>query len=203
MDKTNTQASFFIPAKTVSTEIEVKRSRFIAYLSHTHGSAQAKAFIADLKEKYPDARHHCYGFVAGSPNDSNQYGFSDDGEPSGTAGMPIFNHLKHKDIGEVCIVVVRYFGGTKLGTGGLARAYGDAAKAVLEIAELKSYIAMEAITLELDFSQEQLVRKIISEADGEITGVEYGSNIVLTAKVPLNAELNLPYSVVRASESTM
>lgn len=203
MNKTNSKGNFSIPAETVSTEIEVKRSRFIAYLSHTHGSAEAKSFIAELKSQYPDARHHCYGFVAGAPGDSNQYGFSDDGEPSGTAGMPIFNHLKHKDIGEVCIVVVRYFGGTKLGTGGLARAYGDAAKAVLEITELKSYIAMEKVKLEMDFSQEQLVRKIISEADGEIAGVEYGSSIVLTANVPFNAELNLPYSVVRASESTM
>lgn len=196
-------ADFNIPSTESRAEIEVKKSSFIAYARHTKGLAEAKSFIHQLKDKYPDARHHCYAYVAGSPNDSNLYGFSDDNEPSGTAGMPIFTHLKHSNIGEITLVVVRYFGGTKLGTGGLARAYGDAAKAVLEVLPLKQYIAMEEVLLTLDFALEADVRKRISDAGGCVVNVEYAEKVAILANVPLQADLALPYSVSCVSTSTM
>lgn len=195
-------ANFQIPAQTLSTEIEVKRSRFIAYAAHTKGVAEAKTFIQTLKEKYPDARHHCYGFMANSPSDSNGYGFSDDNEPSGTAGMPIFSHLKHNNIGEITIVVVRYFGGTKLGTGGLSRAYSDAAKSVLESLPLKQHIETETVDLSFEFAQEANVRHLVDEAGGKILNTEYAHNVILTIELPIESSLELPYSVGR-SKSTI
>jgi uncharacterized YigZ family protein len=196
-------SDFNIPVQESRTEIEVKKSNFIAYARHTKGLVEAKAFIHELKDKYPDARHHCYAYVAGSPNDSNLYGFSDDNEPSGTAGMPIFTHLKHSNIGEITLVVVRYFGGTKLGTGGLARAYGDAAKAVLEILPTQPYIDMTEMILTLDFALEAEIRKRISDVDGEILDVQYGEKVRIKANIPNKTKLTLPYSVSCVSASTI
>ena len=195
-------ADFDIPAQTTESEIDVKKSRFIAFAAHTPGIESAKSFIQSLKDRYPDARHHCYAFKAGKPDDSNQFGFSDDNEPSGTAGMPIFSHLQHSNLGEITIVVVRYFGGIKLGTGGLARAYGDAAKAVIEALPLKRHIQMTRLELALDFAQEAQVRSIVENAGGNILAADYTSQVALTVEVPSNEPLNLPYSVV-PSRSTI
>lgn len=196
-------SSYRIPIETTHCEIEIKRSRFIAYLAHTQGSVESKAFIHELKQKYPDARHHCYAFMAGNPTDSNQYGYSDDGEPSGTAGKPMFAHLQHSDIGEVCIVVVRYFGGTKLGTGGLARAYSDATKAVIEKAKFKKFIPTKNIKLSMDFSIEADVRQKIDLIGGSVIKADYSNSVTLEASIPETAILELPYSVVWLSKSAI
>ena len=195
-------ANYQIPIGTHQCEIEVKRSRFIAYATHTSDVESAKDFIHSLKEKYPDARHHCYGFMASAPWNSNGYGFSDDNEPSGTAGMPIFSHLKHNNIGEITIVVVRYFGGTKLGTGGLSRAYSEAAKKVLEGLKLKEHVEMRILDIKIDFAQEADIRHKIQEAQGNILNAAYGEKVTLTVEVPFNANLNLPYSA-EPSKSTI
>lgn len=195
--------SYRVPAGQASAEIEVKRSRFIAYAQHSKGTAAAKRFIQELKDKYPDARHHCHAFIGGAPNNSNLYGFSDDGEPSGSAGMPIFTHLKHSALGEVTLVVVRYFGGTKLGTGGLARAYGEAAKGVLLMLESEEFITMESLHLRVSFALEAEVRKRVMAIGGRIEAVEYHQQVTMWIEKPKQAALNLPYSVELMAESTI
>lgn len=188
-------ASYQIPISTHHCEIEVKRSRFIAYAAHTTGPENAKKFIQSLKGQYPDARHHCYGFMAYAPWDSNGYGFSDDNEPSGTAGMPIFSHLKHNNIGEITIVVVRYFGGTKLGTGGLSRAYSDAARNVLSTLPLTSFIEKKQINLIAEFSQEAVIRHEVEKVKGTILNVEYADKVNIKIEIPIKEKLSLPHSV--------
>jgi uncharacterized YigZ family protein len=195
-------ASYRIPAKPCHSEIEIKRSQFLGFAAHTPNLQAAKNFIQSLKDSYPDARHHCYGFMAGAPWDSNLYGFSDDNEPSGTAGMPIFSHLKHNNIGEITIVVVRYFGGTKLGTGGLARAYSEAAKLTLEALELQDFVEMETVNYTFEFSQEAQIRRIITNVGGDIINATYTSQVNLTARIPVGEEIQLPYSVT-LSRSTI
>mgnify|MGYP000072935822 FL=1 len=192
-----------VPRDKQESEIEIKRSRFLAFIKHTKGSEQAKAYIHELKTAYPDARHHCYAFISGSPSDSNRYGFSDDGEPSGTAGMPIFTHLKHSGLGEVTIVVVRYFGGTKLGTGGLARAYGEAAKQVLMNLPTSQHVTMEELNIELSFAQEAQIRKKIEDAGGTIVNAEYSQLVRLRISVPKTQDFKLPYSVQLLPKSTI
>jgi uncharacterized YigZ family protein len=126
--------SYFAPTGYKIAELEIKKSRFIAEALPIKHPEQAKAFIEKIKAREPSANHHCSGFISGSPLDSGQsgaYGFSDDGEPSGTAGKPIYNAIKGANVGQICIVITRYFGGIKLGTGGLIRAYGESARAVL------------------------------------------------------------------------
>ena len=186
---------FDIPSESTHVEIEVKKSRFIAYIAHTSGVESAKQFLAELKTQYPDARHHCYAHIAGHPNDSNQYGFSDDNEPSGTAGMPIFTHLKHSGLGETTIVVVRYFGGTKLGTGGLAIAYGDAAGEALKTVATKRHITKRQLKLTMSFEQESDVRRALASAQGVVLSVAYDQTVNMIIEVPTDVDLKLPYSV--------
>ncbi|ASM52380.1 hypothetical protein PNIG_a0017 [Pseudoalteromonas nigrifaciens] len=112
------------PAADVFHQEEIKKSTFIVHIAHTPDLSSAKAFIKSIETKYADARHNCWAHVAGKPGGSHVYGFSDDGEPNGTAGKPMLNVLMGSGLGEVTAVVTRYFGGIKLGTGGLVRAYG-------------------------------------------------------------------------------
>lgn len=118
----------------VVTELEVKRSRFITWLRRAEDEAAARQLLADAREAYPDARHHCSAWVISVPDAQPLWHSSDDGEPSGTAGRPMLDVLVGSGLTDVAVVVVRYFGGTLLGTGGLVRAYSDAVTSALAAA---------------------------------------------------------------------
>ncbi|VDY46823.1 protein co-occurring with transport systems [Salmonella enterica subsp. enterica serovar Daytona] len=109
--------SWLIPAAAVTVVEEIKKSRFITLLAHTDGVDAAKAFVESVRTEHPDARHHCVAWVAGAPDDSQQLGFSDDGEPAGTAGKPMLAQLMGSGVGEITAVVVRYYGGIFAGYG--------------------------------------------------------------------------------------
>lgn len=124
---------YLIPASTTLFEEEIKKSVFITHLAHTPSIEAAKAFVEQIKQEHASARHNCWGFVAGRPEDSMKWGFSDDGEPSGTAGKPILAQLSGSGVGEIAAVVTRYSGGIKLGTGGLVKAYGGGVQQALKL----------------------------------------------------------------------
>ena len=109
-------------------EQTIKRSRFICTAAHVTSPEEAKAFIDQIREEFSDARHNCWAFAAGAPGATAQVGMSDDGEPHGTAGRPMLTVLLHCGVGEIAVVVTRYFGGILLGTGGLIRAYQGTAE---------------------------------------------------------------------------
>ena len=115
-------SAYLVPKSEVIFEEEIKKSRFITYLQKTTGIAEAKAFLEEIKREHRAARHHCWAAVMGNPADSLQFAFSDDGEPLGTAGKPMLSVLQGSNIGEISAIVVRYYGGILLGTGGLVRA---------------------------------------------------------------------------------
>jgi uncharacterized YigZ family protein len=119
------------PTQPHEVSLEIKRSQFICQAAHTVGAQAASAFILQVRARFPDANHHCWCYVAGAPDDYNLWNCSDDGEPRGTAGKPMLNVLTHSGLGEVTLVVTRYFGGVKLGAGGLVRAYSQAVQACL------------------------------------------------------------------------
>lgn len=142
-------------------EITEKKSRFIADVFGISSEAEATAYINEVKKKYWDARHHCFAYVIGENNE--QARFSDDGEPSGTAGKPILDILLASEIRDCLIVVTRYFGGTLLGTGGLIRAYQSAAKAGIEGSRVMEAEAGIRLSLDVDYSQLGRLQYICAE----------------------------------------
>lgn len=175
---------YLIPDAAISVSEEIKKSRFITLLAPTCGVDAAKAFIQQVRAEHPTARHHCWAFVAGAPNDSQQLGFSDDGEPSGTAGKPILAQLMGSGIGEITAIVVRYYGGVKLGTGGLVRAYGSGVQQALKQLVVSYKIPQIAYTLQCDYAQLALVENLIQYSEGHIIHGEYGVTVVLHIALP-------------------
>ncbi|ART82417.1 YigZ family protein [Oceanisphaera profunda] len=168
---------YLIPATALVWEQEIKKSRFIAYIGHTPTPEDGKAFVDAIRAREPAARHHCWAFVAGQPSDSRVLGFSDDGEPSGTAGKPMLAQLQGSNIGEITAVVVRYFGGIKLGTGGLVRAYGGTLSMALAELALTERRIFSELSLKLQYSEMPLVEFLLAEFKGHWQTVEYGAEI--------------------------
>ncbi|MBV7363958.1 YigZ family protein [Actinomycetaceae bacterium TAE3-ERU4] len=122
--------------QVVKNELEIKKSRFITTLTRADSEDSAREFIAEIKETYPDARHNCLAYIVPGQGNNNIERSSDDGEPSGTAGLPMLDSLRGAGVERICAVVTRYFGGILLGTGGLVRAYTDSVASALELSSL-------------------------------------------------------------------
>lgn len=181
---------FKTPACPSVYELIEKRSRFITHCEAVNNEQEFKHFLQRLKLQYPDARHYCYGFRIGPLNSAHR-GFSDDGEPSGTAGMPILNVIDHSEYSNVAVIVVRYFGGTKLGTGGLARAYSEATKIALEKTKWSVYEEKQEVALTCPFPQEHQLRYLISQLNGTILNVEYTEEVLIKAELAKDADLSV------------
>ncbi len=167
--------------RAVTTRLEIKKSEFIAYAYPVTSREQAMFHVEQLREQYPDARHFCWAYIIGDPDNTTSAGFDDDGEPSGTAGRPILNVLQHKSIGNVIIIVVRYFGGIKLGAGGLTRAYAGSAQAAVDEMILNPYVPMTQIQILAEFATEAQCRYMIEILGGHIDDVAYSKQVTLTA----------------------
>ncbi|MEH6668392.1 MAG: YigZ family protein [Psychrobacter sp.] len=167
--------------RAVTTRLEIKKSEFIAYAYPVTSREQAMFHVEQLREQYPDARHFCWAYIIGDPDNTTSAGFDDDGEPSGTAGRPILNVLQHKCIGNVIIIVVRYFGGIKLGAGGLTRAYAGSAQAAVDEMILNPYVPMAQIQILAEFATEAQCRYMIENLGGHIDDVAYSKQVTLTA----------------------
>ncbi len=178
-------STYFFPVDTVVFEEEIKKSRFITYLAHVASKAEAMAFIAETKEQYPDARHHCWAYIAGDPACTTEVGMTDDGEPHGTAGRPMLGVLQNKNIGEAVAISVRYFGGTKLGTGGLVRAYSGGVQGALDMAELVEKIPLVQISVSCPFSMESTLRRFITDKTLNMLDVQYLNNVRFKLEFPL------------------
>ena len=176
--------SYRIPAEPVMFTEEIKKSRFITLLQHTDGVDDAKQFIQSVKDEYPDARHHCWAFVAGRPDDSQKLGFSDDGEPTGTAGKPIIAQLLGSEIGEITAVVVRYFGGIKLGTGGLVRAYGNGVQQSLKLLITKIKVPQVLCEITCDYSFINQIELLVRQVEGTVITSDFGADVTLRISIP-------------------
>lgn len=173
--------TYHTPSFAVKAQLDIKKSEFISYAFPVNDREQAMAHVDNLRQQYPDARHHCWAYIIGDPNNTTSAGFDDDGEPSGTASRPILNVLQHKSIGNVIIIVVRYFGGIKLGAGGLTRAYSGAAQSVVEVMTLTPYVPTSQIRLQTNYASEAQMRYLLDAAHAQITDVAYTEGVLLTA----------------------
>ncbi|MBO1516078.1 YigZ family protein [Psychrobacter halodurans] len=165
----------------VTARLEIKKSEFIAHAYPVSSREQAMFHVEQLREQYPDARHWCWAYIIGDPDNTTSAGFDDDGEPNGTAGRPILGVLQHKSIGNVIIVVVRYFGGIKLGAGGLTRAYAGSAQAAVDQMTLSPYIPMAKVQIVATFATEAQCRYVIEDLGGQVEDVAYSQQVMLTA----------------------
>lgn len=176
--------TYWIPAGEARFSEEIKKSRFITFLAPTAGVEAAKAYIQQVREQFPDAGHHCWAFVAGAPDDSQRLGFSDDGEPSGTAGKPMLAQLMGSGIGEVTAVSVRYYGGIPLGTGGLVKAYGGGVQQALKQLARQEKVLCTAYRLQCDYKLHDQIAALIGQAGGEVNACEFGADVTLQVAIP-------------------
>jgi uncharacterized YigZ family protein len=168
-----------IPAERTRTEIMVVNSRFITTVVPVFSVEEAREFIHEIKKEFSDASHNVPVFLVGFGQSVTAH-CSDDGEPSGTAGRPALAVIQGSGLGDIAVVVTRYFGGTKLGTGGLVRAYTDAVKAVLEVLPLAEKVPTHTVMLVLPYSLYEQTKLIVQEHDGKILDEEFGADITIT-----------------------
>lgn len=170
---------YFVPVGAIGAETEEKKSRFLTTISNISSKEEAVLFFQQVRLTYPTANHNCTVFIVGNPKCALDQGWDDDGEPSGTAGKPMLNVLQHNNIGNVALVVTRYFGGTKLGTGGLVRAYSAAVKAVLEVVTLEEYCSTTSVEISFHYQFETAIRNMIKEFAGTLRNAKYSTLVTL------------------------
>ncbi len=172
-----------IPANTARVELRVVNSRFIGSAGPAATVEQAKAFIAAVRAEMPDATHHVYAYIIGHGARTIE-GMSDDGEPAGAAGRPVLSVVRGSGLGDVVVVVTRYFGGTLLGTGGLVRAYSDTAKAVLADVPRIEKIVRRTLLVTIPYAAYESVRRLIAAHDGGIEGEAFAADVTLEVSAP-------------------
>ena len=180
-------APYRIPAGEHRTRDEISRSRFVTTLAAAPTVDAAHAFVARVRAEFPDATHNCWAFVVGPPGSTGRVGMSDDGEPHGTAGRPMLTALLHSGVGDVAAVVTRYYGGTKLGTGGLARAYGGGvagALATLPTVERVTWVRLRAV---VGYDAVTATHQLLAAHGGRTAGERYAADVRFDLDLPEGA----------------
>lgn len=197
-------SAYRVPNHTVSQpctfEEMIKGSRFTTRLVFTPTVEQAKSFIKQLNTQEPDATHHCWAYIVGNPDSTTLMACSDDGEPSGTAGMPMLNVLQHSGLGDVTAVVTRYYGGTKLGTGGLARAYSAGVKEALAKVSTHTRIYTTPLELTTSYELQNQIRYLLEEHQAQNINEQFSDKVVIIAEIP-TTQLNSFKASVEAYEN--
>lgn len=187
----------------VTFEEEIKKSRFITYLHRVQSLEEAKEYVISIAKQHPKARHTCWAVVAGASDDSQLWGFSDNGEPAGTAGRPMLNALVGSGIGEIVSVCVRYFGGVLLGTGGLVRAYGNGTQQALKLATTEIAVQRSRYRIVCNYEQLNLVIQTISHYDTIIINQDYGVDVTNDFELPPEAIADLRATLIDRSAGTI
>ncbi|WP_237060672.1 IMPACT family protein [Microbulbifer sediminum] len=176
--------TYQIPCSPVVSETEEKKSRFICWLGPVEDRAGFLQQLDSMRNRYPDASHHCTALVIGNPANPEVMQSDDDGEPGGSAGRPMLELLLKQGVGNVGAIVTRYFGGTKLGVGGLMRAYRGAVGAALQRAELQPFVPLVSAVVYCDFAQESRLRFLVGQAGGDCGTASYAEGVTMPVEVP-------------------
>lgn len=185
-----TQKRRIVPLDETEHEIVVVNSRFIGSLAYAGSVEEARAYILQIKERYPDASHHVPAFLIGHGQSVIAH-CTDDGEPSGTAGRPALAVLQGSGIGDAVVVVTRYFGGTKLGTGGLVRAYGDAVREVLQKASYSEIVLTSQIGIEVEYPYYEPLKRLLARLGAVIEDESFTERVSLFVRVLEGGERTL------------
>jgi len=173
-----------IPAGEIRVEEEIKHSRFITSLAPARSAEAARTFIERVRSEFPDATHNCWAYAAGPPGSTLDTGMSDDGEPGGTAGRPMLTVLLNSGAGDVVAVVTRYFGGVKLGRGGLARAYGGGVQRALREVKMGRRIEHVQVSVTVPWAAIDPVRRALPSWDATIETETFGEEARLVVVLP-------------------
>ena len=179
----NNIAPYSILSESLFFQEEIKKSRFITYLAHAAGKDQAQAYLHKIKKEHKEARHHCWAYIGGAPENSMKMGCSDDGEPKGTAGKPMLAVLQGLLVGEIVAVVVRYSGGIKLGTGGLVRAYSNGIQQLGKALPLNEKRFYQHFKFECSYPQIAIIEALLSKISAELVEVQYLVSVTAIVKV--------------------
>ena len=190
---------YYIPTASSEAEFVEKRSRFIGHVWRVESEEEARARIEETRKKHYDARHNCWCYII----KDGPVRYSDDGEPQGTAGQPMLNVFQREGVVNVCCVVTRYFGGILLGAGGLVRAYTQSAKDALDAAGISVVRRWVAMEVPCTYAQFEAMRREVSAFDGVVEGVDYGSDVVLSALLPEERAEEFAAHVLDATAGTV
>ncbi len=190
---------YMIPEKAHRVEETIRRSRFVTTLGPARTVEDARAFIAAVADEFADATHNCWAYLVGPPGDTSRIGMSDAGEPHGTAGRPMLTVLETSGVGDIAAVVTRYYGGVKLGRGGLVRAYGGGVRNALETLPLFELVPKATLRVELGYAAAEAVKRILPEHEAEAVDESYGAEVVLTITLPLERRAGFDAAVAGIS----
>lgn len=180
--------SYTILAAPVDHQLSEKNSDFLTFLQPVQNRDEAMLWVEQYRSRYRDASHVCWAYSIGNTRQPEAQACSDDGEPSGTAGRPMLHVLTERELGNCLAVVVRYFGGVKLGAGGLVRAYSAAVSQAANLAELAPVSPQTELSIQLGFADESKVRQLLSQHQGELLSSDYSHLVTLTIRLPQSAE---------------
>lgn len=178
--------TYSIPLNEIRREHVVVNSKFIATLAPVFNTEEARAFIARIKKEFADATHNVPAYIIGGGNTVTEY-FSDDGEPSGTAGRPALTVLRGSGLGDVAVVVTRYFGGTLLGTGGLVKAYTESTQLVVNAVGRGQRVPVHVALLAIPYNLLERVRLMVKRNHGEVLGEDFAADITMTLQFPVDS----------------
>ena len=178
--------AYLVPARELEIEARVLNSRFISSIRAAQSRKEAERYLDAIQKRYPDAAHHVPAFIIGHGSTVLAH-TSDDGEPSGTAGRPALSVLKGSGLGDTVLVITRYFGGTKLGTGGLVKAYGDAAREAVRQVPKARKIKADLLQADLEYSVYEHLLKIIRDHGGSIQQQTFQADVSLIFLLPRGA----------------
>lgn len=193
-------SGYAVPQQRTVHEINIKNSRFIASVIFADNTTAHQHHIAQCKQEWPGASHYCTAAVLGAPTNSQVYAMSDDGEPSGTAGKPMFHVLHNSGLGEVSVVVIRYFGGIKLGTGGLQRAYSQAVAEVLKLLPIKEKIIRKTAQIDYDYGDQNTIEHFIKRYDSEILQQDFTDHVSMRLAVVADTAVSLQNELKNATQ---
>ena len=190
---------FLVPAGEGASEYMEKKSRFLGLIVPVTTEAEARARLEAVKKQEYDARHNCWAYIL----HSGQKRYSDDGEPQGTAGMPILEVLRHENLTDCVCVVTRYFGGILLGTGGLVRAYTQGAQVAVAAAGVQRMSLYTVALIACPYNLYDIVTHLLPEYDCAVEETDYGADVTLTVTLPAGGEDRLNAGLAEATAGTV
>lgn len=188
-----------VPAARVRAEDRIEQSRFVTTLEMARSVDDAKAVLEGVRKEFPDATHHCYAWVIGPPGSTSSTAAGDDGEPSGTAGRPMLKVLLNSGVGDVVVVVTRYFGGVKLGKGGLVRAYSGGVQHALREMTTREHVDLIDVQVVVPYAAVDAAQRALHSQGARVIAQAFSTQVALLVRIPIDREQEIARALADAT----